>query len=812
MRSASTTRRTRLGTVLLAATLLGGSVAAPAALSQDETGVVEVESIGGLFPAVTALCADSVVRFDGPSATLPAGDCRLAWTEPSGERNGLDIRVSADRTAWVRGALIVAPWSDGDRLVVTDLAGITIWDAPAGPTDRIWVLPGLLSVGDGRSWSLEVQAIPGRMTLVGVSVDRPEPSAVPRPTPTPTPRPTVRPTATPRPVTTRVPDLVGLDLADAGAIARRFGLRLAVILRETTDVPPGVVLQQSPRAGAAAVQGDIVRVVAARAAQQVAVPDVTLLTEDDAITVLLDAGLTPGRRSTRSSVDVPPGRIIATDPEPGARVAPGSSVAWTVSAGPPAGVTPRPSPTFTTPPLETEPPLPTATPAPTRRPTPRPTPEVTPRPTPEVTPSPSPTPRPTPEVTPSPTPRPTPEVTPSPTPTATPSPSPVLVVVPDLSGVELSAAIDLLTERGLVVSRIQERPHRRVPAGAVIRSVPPAGTSVEVGGLVRLLVSSGPPAPSPSPMPSAVPTSIPIETPSPGPVVTAAPTAVPSAEPSTIPGSHLEAVQAAGVLRVNLVPEGSAWSRLNDAGQPAGFEAQLARRIARELGVNVVFTSVPPEAVLDGSSFADWDLAMGRLPAIAAIEGVFLTTDPYAWDPLGVAVTVDRAPAPDDLSGLTMCVVDGSAAEAWLEGSASLVDPAGLPVAVPMVVTLPVGTSEECVTALEAGVVDGWVDGRPTLDAVLGISAAVMVEDRTLALVPVAAIVEPAGSLDTSLAEAVDAVLADLRDGGQLARFSDRWFGADLTTGPPPLFPEGSPGASAAPAASPFAVTDSGRS
>src|SRR5690606_28825091 len=147
----------------------------------------------------------------------------------------------------------------------------------------IWVLPGLYTVGDGSTWTHEVQALPGRMTLVGVSVDRPAPSIAPEPTPTPTPRPTARPTATPRPTTTRVPDLVGLELADAGTLARRFGLRLAVTLRETTDVDPGIVLDQAPRPGTAAVEGDIVRVVVSRAAQQVAVPDVTLLTEDDAI-------------------------------------------------------------------------------------------------------------------------------------------------------------------------------------------------------------------------------------------------------------------------------------------------------------------------------------------------------------------------------------------------------------------------------------------------------------------------------------------------------------------------------------------------
>jgi ABC-type amino acid transport substrate-binding protein len=398
------------------------------------------------------------------------------------------------------------------------------------------------------------------------------------------------------------------------------------------------------------------------------------------------------------------------------------------------------------------------------------------------------------------------------------------VEVPDLAGLDPDLATEILTASGLRLGRIAERANRNVPAGQVIRSVPPAGTLVDEGTAVRLIVSTGAPEPTvePTPEPTAEPTRTPLPTEEPTPEPTLEPTPgpseVPSAEPTSEPSpgvdGHLAAVQEAGVLRVNLVPDGSPWSTTNDQGEPAGFEAVVARRIARQLGVDVAFTSVPLDAVLDGSSIGEWDLALGRIPAIDPVTAAFLTTQPYAWDPLAVVVTADRAPAPEDLTGLAVCVVQGSAAQAWLEGAATLTDLDGIPVVAPAVVTLPVGTPTECADVLEAGAADAWIDGRPTVAAVTAERDGLVIEDRTLAVVPIAGVVETADSPDTSLVDAVDAAIGTLRDNGQLTRQSERSFGEDLSVGPPGLtLPGESPGIpDLSPEPSPIALIASGRS
>ena len=102
---------------------------------------------------------------------------------------------------------------------------------------------------------------------------------------------------------------------------------------------------------------------------------------------------------------------------------------------------------------------------------------------------------------------PTPEPTPEPTPV--PSPTPALLTVPDVVGLPESDAVAALEATGLVVGERVERPHRRIPAGTVIRTRPDAGETVDPGTPVEVVVSIGQPA---TPEPTLPPTTEPVLT------------------------------------------------------------------------------------------------------------------------------------------------------------------------------------------------------------------------------------------------------------------------------------------------------------
>ena len=77
---------------------------------------------------------------------------------------------------------------------------------------------------------------------------------------------------------------------------------------------------------------------------------------------------------------------------------------------------------------------------------------------------------------------------------------PETVELPNLVGLTKEKALATLAELGLEAA-VTEEPMQSIPAGLVARHSPPTGTELQVGSLVALIVSSGPPASQP-PQPS----------------------------------------------------------------------------------------------------------------------------------------------------------------------------------------------------------------------------------------------------------------------------------------------------------------------
>ncbi len=167
------------------------------------------------------------------------------------------------------------------------------------------------------------------------------------------------------PTTIAVPTLRGQ--AEADAIATLLDAGLAVGTRQErfhASVPPGAVIRTQPSAGEVVPLGTPVDYLVSKGPEPtpeptpsptpeptasptpaaVGVPVLRGLTEADGITLLLDAGLVPGRRIDRFNDAVPADLIVRTAPAAGELVAPGSVVDYVVSRGPNPGE-PTPEPT-----------------------------------------------------------------------------------------------------------------------------------------------------------------------------------------------------------------------------------------------------------------------------------------------------------------------------------------------------------------------------------------------------------------------------------------------------------------------------------
>ena len=468
---------------------------------------------------------------------------------------------------------------------------------------------------------------------------------------TPTPRPS------PTPETVRTPDFVGLTRSEAQALADENGLRLRVTFEQTDAAPQGTVIAQDPRSGRPVAIGGRVTITVASQPAQVPVPDVTGQREEDAVNAFLDAGLEPGTRTQRTSDTVRSGRVISTNPRPGVVVQRESTIDYVVSRGP-ANPTPTPAPTAN---VVTVPDVRGLSEADaltelggagleagqrTRRTSSRvdagdvistdPAAGVQVR-------------------------RGTsvdyvvsrgPAATPTPAPTRTPRPTADVVSVPQLRGMNEADALTELAAAGLEAGARTRRFSTNVDRGDIISTDPSAGVQVARGSAVDYLVSRGP-APAPTPRP----------TPTPTPRPTPRPTPTPTPAPDT--GDLLARVQEAGQIVFNVGFDDAPWSSVSSTGAFRGYDVDVARRIARELGVDAVFTSYPMEQVVTGNWGDRFDVAIQHLAITDHRREVLDFSTPYAFDPTQPIATVPSgATTLDEWANQPVCAALASLAAA----------------------------------------------------------------------------------------------------------------------------------------------------
>ena len=147
-----------------------------------ETGFLEIEEIGGLFPRATITFVvtgdqsprDPVTLTDSNRVELDVGFYDVTWRNPSGQESRIRVNIEAGRTTWVRGSLLKFPQGAGEIYVVKDQAGLVLWQAPFEQGDTLWVLPGIYTmelverVGDPVFIMAQVQTLPGSATQVEI--------------------------------------------------------------------------------------------------------------------------------------------------------------------------------------------------------------------------------------------------------------------------------------------------------------------------------------------------------------------------------------------------------------------------------------------------------------------------------------------------------------------------------------------------------------------------------------------------------------------------------------------------------------------
>ena len=132
-----------------------------------------------------------------------------------------------------------------------------------------------------------------------------------------------------------VPNVVGLTQTAAQAALSGVGLVVGTVNTvNSSTIPAGAVISQSPTAGTSVPAGSVVNIVLSLGPALVTVPNVVGQGQASAQAAITAAGLTIGTISTASSGTVPIGVVISQSPSPGTTVAPGGAVNLVISSGP----------------------------------------------------------------------------------------------------------------------------------------------------------------------------------------------------------------------------------------------------------------------------------------------------------------------------------------------------------------------------------------------------------------------------------------------------------------------------------------------
>ncbi len=136
--------------------------------------------------------------------------------------------------------------------------------------------------------------------------------------------------------TVEIPDLRGQSLDQAQGRLRELGFETDIgPEEEDAELDPLQVVRTEPPGGTEAEVGSTITLIPSAGPGEVAVPDVSGMTESEARQTLEEAELNPGDSSTEPSEDVAEGDVIRTSPPGGAQVAEGSTVDLVVSGGEP---------------------------------------------------------------------------------------------------------------------------------------------------------------------------------------------------------------------------------------------------------------------------------------------------------------------------------------------------------------------------------------------------------------------------------------------------------------------------------------------
>ena len=261
-------------------------------------------------------------------------------------------------------------------------------------------------------------------------------------------------------------------------------------------------------------------------------------------------------------------------------------------------------------------------------------------------------------------------------------------------------------------------------------------------------------------------------------MVVVRPLAVDGPGSSTSP-DLLGRLRAEGTIRMAVT--GDAPQTTTAGGAVIGFDVDVARELARSLGLDGEITVVASTDILDGR-VGDWDIG---LPSRRPLVGSGVTAGPayYLWPSWLVTDATAAMTTAAELDGATICAVSGTAGLEWLRGETASEGAGVEPPTGAVILERP--NDSECVQVLRSGQAAAAITAQSLDDEFAGQGLRVLVEDPVVQERRVI-VLRGSGADVATLLVALEETLRDPSTSRALSDASQRAFGGrDLTEGVP---------------------------
>ena len=231
----------------------------------------------------------------------------------------------------------------------------------------------------------------------------------------------------------------------------------------------------------------------------------------------------------------------------------------------------------------------------------------------------------------------------------------------------------------------------------------------------------------------------------------------------------LAEIRERGTIVIATEGDWAPWTYVDEKNELTGFDVELGKEIAKELGVEARFEVTAWDSILAGVDAGRFDLACNGVSYTEERAKAYKFSTPYLFTPSVLVVREDNDTIHsfEDLSGKktanTISSIYAGIAEeygATVEGVDTLLDTLEL---------------------VKQGRVDATINAKVSIDDYLSVHPDAPIKiaaemEGDIVVIPIRNVPEA-----DSLLEAVNAALQAMRDDGRLAALSEKYFGADLT-------------------------------